>query len=872
MFKPGNTILICPENDLESKTILKIARELGIEVRTSKQSWGARLENEPDENLKNPDKKDVWIVEIPGPEKEALMKYEGHNLSIIDHHEYKGLNRFNDLSSLEQFAKKCEYTLSEEEKLIVINDRSYIWGLIDAGASFDDIRRIRELDLNAQGWKEEDFKANKKEYEAVNQDLIEFEAKSDPIYVHETNLDKTGHLVDLFHMPDEYHYRSYRASGKDYKRLNLLLVKKGERITLFFSGKNICRDVVLKHVLPLSDNYWLGGQGQFGFAGFSIKSEHDLQKIRSAKKDILKELERDDFTCQPAWRLHNSRIEKFTSFFIFPFSYAKREIRPHGRWTTEPQSFKIPVNEDQLSKDWDYAQNYAEYIYFHDYVREFLFSGQANGKSKKNILEKKNKETVKFYEYKLEETPVIQLETIVKTDDKTKQKLKKMSAFINGIYMHIYPGEIGILVIETSNIPDTASEKRLEINFNFENNIISNGEDLLLFHNMFRRVYPAYFEKKDFKENDECGEEDKNREFTQIRNQEFPKSITIKALEIDEAYPISKTHLVKNPNGKYYPILSRHITKLLDVFFASNSTTKKHNNDQAPKYFPILDDRMLVYSYAAFHSYVKKEIEEESRDIFFSRFMYVDNSDRNYRYNRKFIRPLMNKHTYKRWEHYNIKIGFTRYSAAFQLYGHEPIVYRTFVSMYYQMFLLITYYRARLVRFSGEVADIADKWPHGEDKSRALPANLRDSLRDLHTRFMRFMNIHWFVEVSNQDQGIEIFQLMRKAFELEPLYKQVKDEIERADELVELIHNEKIERFNRYAGCIGIFIGVSAILTGFFGMNFEMIDGENGWGKIGWLFLIVLGIIVLFSPAFVYLSLRARDWFSKRVRRKRARS
>ena len=219
----------------------------------------------------------------------------------------------------------------------------------------------------------------------------------------------------------------------------------------------------------------------------------------------------------------------------------------------------------------------------------------------------------------------------------------------------------------------------------------------------------------------------------------------------------------------------------------------------------------------------------------------------------------MEKQRYARWDHLDTRIGFTRHSTVFQYFGHYDFLYRPFVSMYYQMFLLITYYRARLIRFSDEVARIADKFPAEDNKSNDLSRNCKKELRGLHTRFMSFMNIDWFTEVTNQDQGIEIFKLMREAFELEPMYSQVKDEIERADELAELYHNREIEKFNKRvqdigvkAGLVGLIIGSLAIITGFFGMNFGMIVniwGENNqvfWGTtVGLGALTVIAALIL---------------------------
>jgi len=319
LFKPQKTILLCPENDLESRTILKIAEKLNIEVRPSTQKWGAKLEKEPDENFHNPDKKNIWVVEIPGPEKEAALKNKGYDLTIIDHHEYEGLNRYNDLSSLEQFAKKCGYELSEEEKVIAINDRSYIWGLISEGVSLENIMAIRKEEMLIQSWTPEDFAANEAEIMSIRTAIDKYLSEPESFFVYETTLQKTGHFVDLFHLPDQQQYQLYRNSKENHPRWNLLLIKKGSGIVLEFSGLKICRDKVLEAFFPMAGNYWLGGAGIFGFAGIEIQSAVKLEEVKTKMKDILNP-EKKESACSIPIRPHEAPIKKFTTFFSFSVS------------------------------------------------------------------------------------------------------------------------------------------------------------------------------------------------------------------------------------------------------------------------------------------------------------------------------------------------------------------------------------------------------------------------------------------------------------------------------------------------------------------------------------------------------------------------
>ena len=524
---------------------------------------------------------------------------------------------------------------------------------------------------------------------------------------------------------------------------------------------------------------------------------------------------------KPVTCLHKSIIERFCSIFIFPFHYDGNRISPDPKFWSR-QCFEIPRRENDLKDKWELKKNYAEYIYFHEYVSSFLFPYRKHQGRKKN-------ERVTFYKFNLKKGAVALMEI---------KGGRKMAALINGIYMHVYPGNIAILAIETSNsseqgfsIAEKESIRKLPL--------ISTGSELLLFHQMFRRLYPAYFEEKNLRE--------------QIDNNEFPIEIKLQYLENDELIGILQsekivgTYLKEIQKEKAYPEFPNHITGLLKSFCKESS------------WFPVLDDRMLVYSYLAFPS-EQKRCPKKKQEVFFSQLLYVDNPDTNFRYDPEFTKSLITEKCYRRWLHYGTRMAFSRYSGVFQYFGHREYLYRPFSSMYYQMFLLITYYRTRLIRFSEEVAEIARDWPYDDEQLSPL---LKARLRKLHKDFMRFMNMHWFVEVTNQDQGIEIFKLMREAFELEPMYAQVKEEIERADELVGLLHNEKVERFNKYAGWIGIFLGLAAILTGFFGMNFEKIAETGGWGSLSWLFWIVLGFTILFTPPCVWLALKLFDKISR---------
>lgn len=141
--------ILCPCNDGESKVIVDIAKRLGLDVRVSNQGWGATLDGEPEDSFLDL-RRVVFVVEMPSLVVEKRLEDQGHVLKIIDHHKYDSLDRSHELSSLEQFASFFNYDLNRFERGVALNDRGYIYLLRDEGFSLDEIKEIREFDLDTQ--------------------------------------------------------------------------------------------------------------------------------------------------------------------------------------------------------------------------------------------------------------------------------------------------------------------------------------------------------------------------------------------------------------------------------------------------------------------------------------------------------------------------------------------------------------------------------------------------------------------------------------------------------------------------------------------------------------------------------------------------
>lgn len=185
---------IVPCNDGESKKIVEICQSLKLDVRISRQKWGAVLEKEHGETFKNL-KANVVIIEMPGIGKEKQLIEDGHSLEIIDHHVYKLgqtlLDRRNKKSSLEQLAELIGYTLNRFEMGIALNDRGYIWLLRKEGYSQREIEEIRQYDLMAQGYTKEEFEASAYDYKKG--EMI----PEKNLFIVKTKLTNTSYIADI---------------------------------------------------------------------------------------------------------------------------------------------------------------------------------------------------------------------------------------------------------------------------------------------------------------------------------------------------------------------------------------------------------------------------------------------------------------------------------------------------------------------------------------------------------------------------------------------------------------------------------------------------------------------------------------------------
>lgn len=246
---------------------------------------------------------------------------------------------------------------------------------------------------------------------------------------------------------------------------------------------------------------------------------------------------------------------------------------------------------------------------------------------------------------------------------------------------------------------------------------------------------------------------------------------------------------------------------------------------------PVLDERMIVYSYIAIdpNSVTEQWKGSAEHEQFVSRVLYVDQLGKGYRYDPEFTKHIMNKQVYRRWAHQGTYYGFTSYSNVTLAFGEADcddhqlregfLIHRMFDSRYFLMMIIALFYRATLLDYAERVALVSRKLHRDFEDERLMPETIRLT-NALRSEFLNFYNYWHFDEIANKDEESEHFNLQCDAYHIRQMLGDTDREIERMHNfLSEYYQSRNTQAVNRLA-MLSMILGAGAVLTGFFGMNF----------------------------------------------------
>jgi len=756
-----NTSLICPCNDLESQTILQIGRQLGLDVHKIDGEWGLTLETAL-KQIAQPAQLREHVITIELPDHKGLgpLQQLGKQVHVIDHHQYSAGEVVTPLpSSLEQFATLLDYQLNQEEYEIAVNDRDFLPGLSKAGVGLESAQSLRQQELELRG-QVANMRAAKEFFTQHKRDLHDLQFVLAPEQY-------AGVMLEAAQWPTDKAY-SKAAENRNPVALKstLILYHRAEQ------REDICQimyAIPAKHRSELSKlfadwendfNLWIGGGEHNCFFGAIHKNPYvDVDGFVSQLLNIT---------------LHLGRpLRHYGCTFYLPLDlFLESELAEESQGelplsvaeTVERHYFdaKTPI----LTDDVNFAKGREKqaYLYFLPHLREVIFDTKPSN----NVLDIKPIEHWKLHN---------EMTMALGTDSPIVVKLTDVSLYryFNNTYLLAISVQPAMQLDTGSSLHDDDTTWWHDLFFadetEFQQIASLQLHHWLRFTNQARIIYPSFIE------------------------QVFEGKITLVTLETT----------AEKIEFKHQDEISPIVLYLLKRFF---SNANENQLTQCLRYLP--DDRMVV---SPAYGLAGQPLKPADSKRLFSLALYVDRDISTfdeldgYAYDPKFIDKLLDRDSLRRWMGLGNYSGYCGYANAYLGFGYffnNVIAPSCVPYIYGRMLTLALFYQTTLRHYNRRMNYAMKQL--SEDRKTIKIQRLR-------REFIRFTNSYWFREVTNQVQGIEVFNLQTQALGLEAEYSLIKDEMERAYEYSTTLRSEKLNEKILWLTGAGVVLATVAVIA-----------------------------------------------------------
>ena len=757
--------LICPNNDLESREILDIAAREGLHIcNWQPKEWGCRLSL--DHINLNELRQSVIVVEMPGLEAEAAIRQSGRQLHTIDHHHYNGLDRRHPLSAIEQFCKLIGVELTRRIQHIAINDTQFIPGLCLGGASYDEMLEIRRQEHEVKHIRERYVEALniidqfKMEYPDVdlicgperyskmlleahqipNRASYDKAAKENQLYPIKPVIilyeDKFGHIcqVEVGGPGEEASFLDQIMSDS---RLNELFdMWRGGSVTGFYFGAkprfpnnstNI--DYLVTELLGL---FMVTGRPikYFGCTYFLPLEYRKAKPDQGDHKEMLQRMLEN-----------NPKVESVPVLEQKPTRNPKALAKERGRRAKDASNMAAPREE--------------RYEYFYSQFRDSVLS---NNKNPENAL------LVSRWRLNLDHPDCSHIQKLY--GDDVCATIRDVS-----LYLNVFGNVILAISVENTASPLSQTEDAnpwwaplfdislKEVMRDFPIN------RWLKFATTTRSLYP-YFEDQSNegkigplslippdRDDDRHNEEDKSSGCGQPKNY----NVIISLLEqmVGPPYCDANSILESVTESRMF----------CQTSYVLSGKIPRHDTKQMEQF-------ERLFSLGLFADY-----EDPSRSTFEEAGNWA--SDRKYT-----VDNLLPEHTFRRWQEINHLAGFTGFSSSWMGFGEffESDIAPDHVHNLYGFFQIhVLFNQATLSHFDQQITTAAEGWIKETNPSRARNSAIENEFATLRKQFIHFTNFYWFLSVTPQVQGKEVYNHQVKALDLKLKYEYVKEKIDRTE-------------------------------------------------------------------------------------------
>lgn len=486
--------------------------------------------------------------------------------------------------------------------------------------------------------------------------------------------------------------------------------------------------------------------------------------------------------------------ERYTSYhiFYFPFKWKIAHTR-NQNFSDETDLSKIQINPDgnwkRIIEAEDAVNLYNEKNYFYPFVHKVLYDTDE-----KECL-------IMHFEHQSPQ------HSDVRYRIKVKHREQPYVLKVEAINLNLYATGVGFLSFYLGNEKDSGQDK---------------ASDILNINQYGRRIMPPFFA--------DIVNRTETAEYIELSGMDTPLCETFKYTVKDAWKPaFFITHLIQklSPNLKFSPLID-------DRMFVMT--------------WYINEDQKKLFS-GKLNAYLANNMNESYNpnkygDDFWYRFLFIDGESCTCQ-NEEMRLGLLKKHTYPRWENWGSLYGVTRYSMVFLAGSSTPdFLFTTFESIYARMAELVLMQRVSMLRFSEEVTKVS-YLSHKETEA------ISKRISSLYKEYIHFVNQVYFREVTAQDQGIELYNMLQQNLRVDEYVTALDGEIGELHQYVSLMddrdRNKKATQLNNLAA---VFFPVS-IVIGFWGMNIpnDLLEGNSG--LIGHLISLIGGILVGIGLSFI---------------------
>jgi len=494
--------------------------------------------------------------------------------------------------------------------------------------------------------------------------------------------------------------------------------------------------------------------------------------------------------------------------FLFPFQWHYTGLDFNTKPLEEKTALKTfcgllnNSNWKSSKLPFDSKLYYNERNYFYDFVRDILYDDQLESDSKEP-------EFIAHYQY---DVPADTIYYTIKLKNGREYKL-----LVESIILHLYNTGVGVLSFHLNNREKSQSDKN----------------DILNINQFGRRLYPPYFavDQSIIGKQEQYEAGNFSEGLSQTKGVELAESITL------GGWPEENWNAYHNPEHfKHNPFtLPLFISNL---FGSIPLTTNPHDfKTKQLKIFitPALDDRMFVVCWYGNNAIVdeirdsntftgnRKENSKEYSYLsneWLYKYVFIDGASTTCQ-NEDMRTAILKEHINARWLNYGSLYGVSRYS--FVLITQElttlqlPYINAAFLvnhvqTMYYKMVELTMVQRACLLRFADEVTSISGMMKKDEKYISELVSGL-------YKQYIRFVNKIYFREVTSQEQGIELYDLLHKHMRIDRDVKDLDNEIGELHNYVVMKDEQKRNKNLELLSTLGAVFIAPTFIAGFFGMN-----------------------------------------------------